>query len=146
LKRTFSFFVAHKGPEETAKVERLTTRNLSIILILLVPLLLLSTFPTAKGFDPVASLTLKPGETNLYSAVIDTANGFAYFGTVTSPGIIVKVRLSDFTRVAALTLNPGENYLYSAVIDTANGFAYFGVLQTMAPVSSSKSDCRTSPV
>src|SRR5439155_1320789 len=56
----------------------------------------------------------------------DTANGFAYFGTVTSPGIIVKVRLSDFTRVAALTLNPGENYLYSAVIDTANGFAYFG--------------------
>ena len=126
MKRTFSFFVAHKGPEETAKVERLTTRNLSIILILLVPLLLLSTFPTAKGFDPVASLTLKPGETNLYSAVIDTANGFAYFGTVTSPGIIVKVRLSDFTRVAALTLNPGENYLYSAVIDTANGFAYFG--------------------
>src|SRR5881397_2256550 len=87
--------------------------------------LFLATFPTARAFDPVASLTLDPSENNLYSAVIDTASGFAYFGTSTSPGIVVKVRLSDLSRVGALALT-SEYYLRSAVIDTANGFAYFG--------------------
>ena len=59
-----------------------------------------------SDFTRVAALTLNTGEDGgLFSAVIDTANGFAYFGTWTSPGIVVKVRLSDFTRVAALTLN-----------------------------------------
>ncbi|MFH1769645.1 MAG: hypothetical protein ABH833_03190, partial [Parcubacteria group bacterium] len=53
-------------------------------------------------------------------------NGFAYFGTGTSPGIVVKVQLSDFTRAGALTLETGENSLNSATIDTTNGFAYFG--------------------
>src|SRR5436309_1754887 len=98
----------------------------SFIVIFLIPLLLLSALPTAKAFDPVASLTLKSGEIRLRSAVVDTANGFAYFGTSTSPGIIVKVRLSDFSRVGALTLNTGEDSLISAVIDTTKGFAYFG--------------------
>src|SRR5207237_6194884 len=50
----------------------------------------------------------------------------AYFGTYSEPGIIIKVRLSDFTRVGALTLGSGEDDLYSAVIDPAGGFAYFG--------------------
>ena len=44
----------------------------------------------------------------------------------TIPGIVVKVRLSDFTRVGALTLNPGEDLVNAAVIDPAGGFAYFG--------------------
>jgi hypothetical protein len=78
------------------------------------------------SFSETGSLTLKSGEGNLTSAVIDTTNGFAYFGTGSPPGIVVKVRLSDFTRVGALTLNAEERFLYSAVIDTANGFAYFG--------------------
>jgi adenosine/AMP kinase len=72
------------------------------------------------------SLTLNTGEDILQSAVIDTANGFAYFGTYTLPGIVVKVNLSTFTRVGALSLNTGEDLLSSAAIDTANGFAYFG--------------------
>ena len=66
------------------------------------------------------------GEENLSSSVIDPAGGFAYFGTNTDPGMIVKVRLSDFTRVGSLTLKAGETNLTSAVIDTTNGFAYFG--------------------
>ncbi|MBK8794179.1 MAG: hypothetical protein IPN59_13915 [Holophaga sp.] len=57
--------------------------------------------------------------------MIDTAHGFAYFGT-TYASSVVKVKLSDFTRVGALTLSAGENYLYSAVIDPAGGYAYFG--------------------
>jgi hypothetical protein len=74
----------------------------------------------------VGALTLYGNENYLTSAVIDTANGYAYFGTNTAPGIVVKVRLSDFTRAGALTLSEGENWLHSAVIDTVNGFAYFG--------------------
>src|SRR2546428_7771099 len=60
------------------------------------------------------------------AAAVDLAAGFAYFGTETSPGIVVKVRLADFTRVGALTLNPGEDLLSSAVIDSTGGYAYFG--------------------
>jgi hypothetical protein len=86
-----------------------------------------SGIPLVKGQTFAGSLTLNPGENGLYTGVADTVNGFAYFGTATNPGIIVKVRLSDFTRVGALTLNSGEANPLSAVIDTANGFAYFGL-------------------
>jgi len=84
-----------------------------------------------SDFTKAGTLVLNPGEGNLCSAVIDTANGFAYFGAGTNeqgpaPGIIVKVRLSDFTRVAALTLNPDESGPCTGAIDVANGFAYFG--------------------
>ncbi len=69
---------------------------------------------------------MNTGENDLYSAVIDTTNGYAYFGTNTHPGIVVKIQLSDFTRVGALTLNTDEDNLAAAVIDTTNGYAYFG--------------------
>ena len=74
----------------------------------------------------VDGLTLEPGEDKAWSAVIDSAAGFAYFGMDTTPGIVVKVRLSDFTRVGALTLNEDEVFVDAAVIDPAGGFAYFG--------------------
>jgi len=83
--------------------------------------------PSAPNLSRSGSLPLNPGEDFLASAVIDLAAGFAYFGTASGvPGIIVKVRLSDFTRVGALTLNSTEYDLASAVIDPAAGFAYFG--------------------
>ena len=103
--------------------------SLPLVLILIsIILIQLTVFPTptANAQTRIASLTLNPGENSLTSAVIDTAGGYAYFGTGTSPGFVVKVRLSDFTRVDALTLNPGESYLYSAVIDSAGGYTYFG--------------------
>lgn len=65
-------------------------------------------------------------ETLVTSAVIDPDGGYAYFGTNTDPGIVVKVRLSDFTRVGALVLNNGESSLLTAVIDTKLGYAYWG--------------------
>ncbi len=64
------------------------------------------------------------------SAAIDTSNGFAYFGIGTSPGQVVKVRLSDLKRVGSLQLNPGEDFPDTAVINTASGFAYFGTETT----------------
>jgi hypothetical protein len=84
-----------------------------------------------KGLERTFSVSgerlwLNRGEDSLNCAVIDTANGFAYFGTSTTPGIVVKVSLATFTKVGALTLAAGEDSLLSAVIDPGNGFAYFG--------------------
>jgi len=82
--------------------------------------------PTVNAQTRVGAITLTMMEASLCSAVIDAAGGFAYFGTDTLPGMVVKVRLSDLTRIGALTMNSGENNLRSAVIDAAGGFAYFG--------------------
>ena len=72
----------------------------------------------------VGNLTFSAGK-KTRSAVIDTANGYAYFGTDDDPGKVVKIRLSDFTEVGNLTFSAGGK-TRSAVIDTANGYAYFG--------------------
>jgi len=80
----------------------------------------------AYAFSRTGAITLNTGENYLWSAVVDQPNGYAYFGTDTSPGMVVKVNLATFTRVGALTLNTGENSLFSAVIDQPNGYAYFG--------------------
>ena len=72
----------------------------------------------------MGALTLNPSEDNLYSAVIDSAGRYAYFGTDSSPGYLVKIDLSSFTVASALS--PGESNFVSAVIDSAEGFAYFG--------------------
>jgi Calx-beta domain-containing protein len=87
-----------------------------------------------SDFTRVGSLTVNPGEKGLISAVIDTPAGFAYFGSLTDTqfvsniGVIVKVRLSDFTEVGSLTLNSTERFPAAAVIDTSAGFAYFGTI------------------
>jgi len=79
-----------------------------------------------------AATALQPGETFIASALVDTIHGYAYFGTFTTPAIVVKVRLGvgDVApfRVGAITLATGENSIYRAsVIDPANGYAYYGV-------------------
>ncbi|MCK6496786.1 hypothetical protein L6Q85_11065 [bacterium] len=66
----------------------------------------------------------------LICSVIDAVNGYAYFGTGSSPGVVVKVALGTGSnppiRVGGITLDAGENVLSSAVIDPSAGFAYFG--------------------
>jgi len=86
-------------------------------------------YPNA-GMAHVVGLTLAEPEPTLQSAVIDTVSGYAYFGTRTAPGRVVKVALgagsNPPTRIGAVTLNTGENDLLCAVIDAASGYAYFG--------------------
>jgi hypothetical protein len=82
-------------------------------------------------FSRVGALELDTAEIRAYTALVDSANGFAYFGTGADPGdarpgLVVKVRLSDFTRQAGLQLELGEGMLAAAALDTANGYAYFG--------------------
>ncbi|MFH0939561.1 MAG: hypothetical protein V1899_09825, partial [Planctomycetota bacterium] len=88
-----------------------------------------TTYPDG-GQRRIGAAGLVFGESGLICSVIDTTNGYAYFGTYTEPGIVVKVALGGGgaapARVGAVTLNAGENRLYSAAIDAANGYAYFG--------------------
>lgn len=85
-------------------------------------------------FEGIASLILEEGENALASAVIDEANGYAYFGTGsgTFPARVIKVALGDGTspptRVGTATMAQGEAFLDAAVIDAENGYAYFGTL------------------
>jgi hypothetical protein len=71
-------------------------------------------------------LTLFSAEEGLTSAVIDSIGQYAYFGTDSSPGHVVKIDLSNFTYVKTLTLDAEDEFLISAVIDPLGQYAYFG--------------------
>jgi hypothetical protein len=62
---------------------------------------------------------LNTGQNPHNTAVIDAANGFAYF----AGGGVVKVRLSDFTKAGAAAIN---ETILTSVVDTTRGYAYFG--------------------
>jgi len=126
--------MTNKYRHETRRDEEMM-KALSIAAMLCI-MLLAPTFVVsiANAQTRIDALTLLSGEANPSSAVIDAANGYAYFGTGTNPGRVVKVRLSDFIRVDALTLDPGELDLHSAVIDTVNGYAYFATSTRPAKV------------
>ncbi len=89
-------------------------------------------FDKRVSFDRIENLTrigrkdLNNGERPLYSAVIDPDGAYAYFGTGTSAGRVVKLDLSNFSRVGAITLAAGENNLTSAVMGPDGKVAYFG--------------------
>lgn len=71
------------------------------------------------------------------SSVIDTVNGYAYFGTDGRPASVVKVALGDGDsppyRVGAVTLAEAEQRLWSAVIDVEAGYALFGSVSDLGP-------------
>lgn len=92
---------------------------IAILVTTLVTEILVTEIPIANAQTLVDALTLSPGENNVYAVVIDGAGAFGYFATRTSPGKIVKVDVSTFSRVDALTLNAGENETTSAVIGPA---------------------------
>jgi hypothetical protein len=117
----------HKGTRMTNRIRtRVLTRRLARMLVATLFSFLFGAGPVFANFARVGSLTFNSGENLVRCAVIDPAAGFAYFGNLTAPGTVVKVRLSDFTRVGVLTLNADEMFLDSAVIDPVGGFAYFG--------------------
>jgi len=89
----------------------------------------------------IASTTFASGQNNIGTAVIDSTNHFGYFGTQTSPSIVIKVQLPDGVNVSSIsiistiTLPSGLNFLSASVIDTQNGFAYFGSSTTPGAVA-----------
>lgn len=81
-----------------------------------------SSFTEGEAFNYLSSLTLQTGEDKIISSSVDIVNGYMYVGTDTSPGQVIKIRLSDFTRVGAITLSIDS--LWGMAIDTTNGFLY----------------------
>lgn len=74
-------------------------------------------------------LTLNNNENDIRCCAYDEQLGYAYLGTHTAPGVVIKVKTNVAgapTRVGAVTLNTFENNLESAVVDPVAGFAYFG--------------------
>lgn len=85
--------------------------------------------PGTTGYPPKRIGVQSLGVDSLLCGVVDTANGYAYFGTGNFPGKVVKVALGDGstppTPVGVLVLNSGENDLAAAAIDVDHGYAYF---------------------
>jgi len=78
----------------------------------------------------IGSCQCATGEYNLNCGVLDTVNGYGYFGALSNnPGHIVKIALGTGSAapvyVNSLTLNSGESSVQGAVADVANGYAYF---------------------
>lgn len=88
-------------------------------------------FPLTSPSVSFASTTFTTGVDSIRTGVIDTTAHIAYFGTDTSPGIIVKVTLpvdstvSSMTVVSTITLPTGIDHLSASAIDITNEYAYF---------------------
>ncbi len=80
------------------------------------------------GMRLVSDLRL-PIEDNIGCAVIDAEAGYAYLGTRSYPGRVLKVALGDGdvtpVLVASLELSPDEHDLHTSLIDPDAGYAYF---------------------
>lgn len=72
-------------------------------------------------FTVSSTLLLTAAEDDIYTGVVDAANGFGYFG-MNSQGI-VKVRLNPFTRIAKVASMFTKS---SSAIDVLGGKVYFG--------------------
>ena len=77
--------------------------------------------------------TLPVPAANLASAVVDSKNGFIYFGTQTNPSLVIKLQESNLALVSSQSLPTSG--LNAAVIDTVGGFAYFGSSATPGTVT-----------
>lgn len=65
---------------------------------------------------------------------VDEAYGFLYVGTLTSPGRVLCIRMSDFTLRKIVILTEGEDFLYAMTIDIIEGFLYVGTYTDPAKV------------
>ena len=100
-------------------------RNLLLTCLIFGILFAHGVMPESMALSTVSTITLPDGEIVLASAVIAPNDQYAYFGTETAPGRVVKIRLSDFARVGALPLDTGEDEPVSAVIAPDGQYAYF---------------------
>jgi hypothetical protein len=82
--------------------------------------------PPTQSLLP-STLTLESGEDYVYSLAV--SGGYLYAGLPTSPGKIVKIDLSTFTKVGTLTLSGvDEDYVYSLAV--SGGYLYAGLYCT----------------
>ncbi len=92
-------------------------------------------YPNA-GMTRLGKATFDITESLVTCMVVDSVNGYAYCGTYTAPGRVIKIKLGNGNdppvRIGGIMLNTGEDYLTRAVIDETSGYAYFGTLTSPA--------------
>jgi hypothetical protein len=76
--------------------------------------------PTPPPLTEVAKIQFSAGEDSVYSLAI--SGGYLYAGLLTSPGKVVKIDLSTFSKVSTLTLDVAEEYVYSLAV--SGGYLY----------------------
>ncbi|MFC1598562.1 hypothetical protein ACFL2U_00925 [Patescibacteria group bacterium] len=93
-------------------------------------------------FDIVEVARLRNNEHSLDCAVIDTANGYAYYAINNSgytvgvrPARIIKQHLESGQFVGSISLTPPENHVVSCAKDPSTNFAYFGTTDHYFPAS-----------
>src|SRR3989337_1515546 len=64
----------------------------------------------------------------LSSTSVEAQDRFLYVGTMTSPGKVIKINLTDFSRVANVTFASGENNAHAMAI--WENYLYIGLGQT----------------
>jgi hypothetical protein len=75
---------------------------------------------------------------HLHTAIIEPSGRYAYFGTDTSPGVVIKFDLNTFTQMGHILFNAdlnqdpwlGESWISSSVIDPYGKYAYFATYST----------------
>jgi hypothetical protein len=83
------------------------------------------------GDDPperIDAIVLDESERRLFSVVFDSIHGYAYYGTYTTPGRIIKVAANPdmpLERIDSLILDNEHSLITAACIDLDNAFAYF---------------------
>jgi hypothetical protein len=82
-------------------------------------------------FTRVGAITLNSGEVDLYHSVLDSLNGYAYFGNINlDPGMVTQVDINparSFAVVDALSFSDTcEADFTTSVFDPIHGFIYFG--------------------
>ena len=98
-------------------------RVLWVLLLVVLSVSVLPSLPDVSGFAETGRIS---GVGTIYSGVVDTASGFAYFAQIVLPhSIVVKVRLSDFTIANSLTLTSGFANGLASVVDPAAGYLYY---------------------
>lgn len=95
--------------------------------------------PPEGGLRRVGSADNFPSDEDyIQSAVVDPQTGYAWFGTGSIPGQVIKVAFGNGNtpprRVGSVTLGEGEDSLFTGVIDATAGYAYFGTFTTPAKV------------
>jgi hypothetical protein len=88
------------------------------------------------------NITKPPGVTTvglyLHTAIIDPAYQYAYFGTDSFPGSVIKIDLNTFTQVGSIVFNAdpyadpetGESWVGASTIDPYGKYAYFATFSS----------------
>ncbi len=90
-------------------------------------------YPNGGMFE-LPSIKLS-NEDNAKCGIASTSSSLAWFGTNTSPAIIIKFDPINMTRLGALTLPEGDNGMFCAAIDRANQYGYFGLSNKIVKIN-----------